>query len=144
MYLPFSFPLLYLNLPLPALLFVPSFSLSEPFLLLFLYPYLPLLFLCKLLPFSASVYFFPRSPVPSFPHSSICTFLSPHLCLPFSASVYGPLFLSCFVPSFLRFFIYSFLSMLDIFFLAEDQGNIFLLYTDTYVPNYTTSYAGKQ
>lgn len=122
-----SFPLiLYVQLSLSACVSEPSFtpssictflsffSLSEPSFLLFLYPYLPLLFLCKHFPFSASVFVssFLRLPVPSFPHSSICTYLTPplfvlpfpiplsvssslsSLCLPFSASLYASLFLS--------------------------------------------------
>jgi len=128
-----SFPLiLYVHLSFSACVSKPSFtpsyictfvsffSLSEPSFLLFLYPYLHLLFLYKHLPFSASVFvssflrltvrFFPHSSistyltpplsVPSFPQSSICTllsqllcaFLSPLLCmhLCFSTPVYLP------------------------------------------------------
>jgi len=83
---------------------------------------------------------------PPFPLFSICTFFSPplYLYLPFPTPLSVPSSLSSFVPSFLRFFIYYFLSMLDIFFLAEDQENILLLRIDTYLPKYTTSYAGKR
>jgi len=92
-----SFPLiLYVHLPFSACVsepsstpssictFLPFFSLTEPSFLLFLYPYLLLLFLCKHLPFSASVFVssFLRLPVPSFPHSSICTYLTLPLSMP--------------------------------------------------------------
>ena len=100
--------------PLPCLYLHFFLFSTRTFFFLFLYPYLPLLFLCKHPPFSASVSVssFRRSPVHSFPHSSICTFLSPPLCLPFSASVMhlcfsAPLYLPFSVSLSIYFFLCS-------------------------------------